>query len=490
MAMGRGHLVLPDQLFQEQVPACRGGKAVLLEHPSFFQDAGKGIRPHKKKLILHRASMTEFGDQLESQGIPHLRLEFREIFRQGIMEALQDENLTELSIFTPSDSRVLASIRDEASDLRIPLRIEHDPTFIMSEDRVASVLGERKHLSLTSMYIAERKRTGILIERGRPEGNRWTLDTSNRKNLPKGIDVPTLPVLHGRESVTEAIGYVERGFHDHPGSCSGFNYPVTREESIAWLNDFLEKRFSLFGDYQDAMSTSHSTLFHSVISPSLNIGLLSPGEVVESAVHQVEVSLNSREGFVRQLMGWREFVRGVYILHGERQRSSNFWGINRALPPFFYGGDSGIVPLDLVVKRVLETGYAHHIERLMVLGNIMLLMEIRPSEVYRWFMEMFVDAYDWVMVPNVFGMSQFADGGLMSTKPYISSSNYLMRMGDFERGDWCDIWDALFWRFIHSHREAIGRYARMNLMLKMLDRMPPSKIESHLDLAEDYLEAL
>ena len=190
---------------------------------------------------------------------------------------------------------------------------------------------------------------------------------------------------------------------------------------------------------------------------------------------------------MRQLIGWREFIRGVYEAKGREERTRNFWGFTRPMPPAFYKATTGIPPVDNTIKRVMQTGYCHHIERLMILGNFMLLCEIDPDEVYRWFMELFIDAYDWVIVPNVYGMSQFADGGLMSTKPYISSSNYILKMSHYPKGDWQSIWDGLFWRFMHLHRDFFLKNPRLSMLIRTFDKMEPAKQQQHLHIAEDYL---
>jgi deoxyribodipyrimidine photolyase-related protein len=232
----------------------------------------------------------------------------------------------------------------------------------------------------------------------------------------------------------------------------------------------------------------------------LNIGLVTPAEVLERALSPKVangIPLNSMEGFVRQVLGWREFIRAVYLREGGFQRTRNYWGFHRRIPASFYDGSTGIVPFDGVLSKVLQTGYAHHIERLMVLGNFLLLCEFDPDEVYRWFMELFIDAYDWVMVPNVYGMTQFADGGLMTTKPYISGSNYLAKMGDWEAGPvlpsghrWGEVWDALFWRFMHVHRDFFLSNPRLGMLVGTFDRMQPAKRERHLKVAEDFLRSL
>lgn len=244
-------------------------------------------------------------------------------------------------------------------------------------------------------------------------------------------------------------------FSTASGNAESFRYPITTEQAVAGLEDFLDHRFSQFGEYEDAIDCDEPFLFHSVLTPALNIGLLSPQQIVDAALKRADdVPLNSLEGFIRQIVGSREYMRGVYRIHGRKQRSGNFWQHAQPMPRSFYDGTTGIEPVDTVIHRVLKYAYCHHIERLMILGNFMLLCEIHPHAIYQWFMEFFIDAYDWVMVPNVYGMSQHADGGLITTKPYISGSGYILKMSRFPKGNWCKIWDALYWRFIHSIRDS------------------------------------
>jgi deoxyribodipyrimidine photolyase-related protein len=225
----------------------------------------------------------------------------------------------------------------------------------------------------------------------------------------------------------------------------------------------------------------------------INNGLLTPDYIVDRILgkyHAQEgIPINACEGIIRQIIGWREFIRGVYVAKGTEERTTNFWDfpIANTLPVSFYTGETGILPVDKIIKKVLKTGYCHHIERLMVLGNFMLLCEIHPDKIYKWFMELFIDAYDWVMVPNVYGMSQFADGGVMSTKPYLSGSNYIMKMSDAPKGDWQEIWDGLFWKFIDKRRSFFLRNPRTAMMVRNFDKMDENKKQHLLSVAENYL---
>ncbi|MCU0383045.1 MAG: cryptochrome/photolyase family protein, partial [Cyclobacteriaceae bacterium] len=247
------------------------------------------------------------------------------------------------------------------------------------------------------------------------------------------------------------------------------------------------------GDYEDAISTSSDHVYHAIITPALNIGLISPKQIVKSILKTAEknkIELNNTEGFIRQVLGWREFMRGVYQQIGVEQRTKNYFNFTRKIPYSFWEGTTGITPVDHTIKKVNRLGYCHHIERLMVLGNFMLLCEFNPDEVYRWFMEMFIDAYDWVMVPNVYGMSQYADGGLMTTKPYVSGSNYILKMSDFNKGEWCEIWDALYWRFLYVNREVFVKNPRMSMMVNLVNKMDKQKLNTYLKRANTFLSTL
>ena len=229
-------------------------------------------------------------------------------------------------------------------------------------------------------------------------------------------------------------------------------------------------------------------MFHTVLTPYLNIGLITPTEVVNRIIDYSEnhnIPINSYEGVIRQIIGWREFIRGIYLEDGVKQRTTNFWKFDRSMPSSFYDGTTGILPIDVTIKKLLKNAYLHHIERLMIMGNILFLLKINPNHVYRWFMELHIDAYDWVMVPNVYGMSQFSDGGLMSTKPYISGSNYILKMSDYKKGDWCAVWDALYWNFINENRDFFRKNPRTSMMINMYDKKSKEVKNNYLKIEKD-----
>jgi deoxyribodipyrimidine photolyase-related protein len=475
----RAALVYPHQLYAKH-PALEGAThAVIVEDPLFFRQ----YRFHGHKLLLHRASMQRYAAKLKKHGRQVRIVESIELDESSqIARILAEMKVRSVRYVDPCDDWLSQRLSRGLAQSGIGAEILADPTFLTP--RVEG-------LFFTSFYVAQRKRLGVLLDdHGKPVGGKWSLDRENRKRLPRQFPVPELPRHNESGDISVARRYVRQRFPNALGDDVSFRYPVDHDSAAAWLRCFVNERLPCFGDYEDAMSTEQDVLFHSLLTPMLNIGLLSPQQVIDAALErQDHVPLNSLEGFVRQIIGWREFVRLAYLTRGRRQRTRNLWGFTAPMPSAFYDGTTGIDPVDAVIKRVLRTGYCHHIERLMVLGNFMLLCEIHPDAVYRWFMEMFVDSYDWVMVPNVYGMSQYADGGMMTTKPYISGSSYILRMSDFKRGPWCDLWDALYWRFIDKHADYFARNPRAAVMVMMRDRMK-GKIKDHRRRAELFLDRL
>lgn len=480
-------LVYPHQLYEHH-PALVGADEVwLVEEPLFFAQ----YRFHRQKLILHRASMQEFAARLRSRGMRVRVLESSDVTETAsVSDLLVRANIQRAKVLQLNDDWLLARLLKACKGAGIELNVLSDPNFLTPDP--CRWLADRKRYFFTEFYIQQRKHLGLLLEPdGRPVGGKWTFDTENRKRLPAKLKPPAVCPPVTRASVVEADVYVRTHFPDSLGDPEApFLYPLTPEDSRDWLQDFLDQRLHDFGTYEDAISRDEAVLFHSVLTPMLNIGLLTPEEVIREAMkRRDQVPLNSLEGFVRQVIGWREFIRLMYHRVGRRQRTQNALGHHHPMPQSLYDGTTGLPPVDTVIKRVLKIGYCHHIERLMVLGNFMTLAEVHPDAVYQWFMELFVDAYDWVMVPNVYGMSQYADGGLMTTKPYISGSNYLLKMSDFPRGEWCEVWDALYWRFVHKHRPLFERNPRLSLAAKSLDKMG-ARLPRLLTVADQYLREL
>jgi len=491
-------IIFPHQLFKKH-PALSQKRVVwIVEETLFFNQ----YNFHKQKLILHRASMKAYADRLVSERFTVTYVEATEQVSdiRELLKTLAKKGTQEVYITDPTDEWLLKRIQQACEKNNISLHCYTNPNFLNTPAEINEYFSGKKHYFQTDFYTRQRKQRNILLtDTGQPLGGKWTFDTENRERYPKNTPEPLLSFPAFNNYVAEAITYVQQHFPHHPGKAGNpfgnhlHFYPVTHEEAEQWLQHFLQERFALFGPYEDAMVKNASVLHHSVLTPMLNIGLLDPATIIQHALETADkqkIPLNSLEGFIRQVLGWREFIRAVYQRENITQRTRNYWGFNRKIPASFWTGTTGIVPVDTVIKRVLQSGYAHHIERLMVLGNFMLLCEFDPDEVYRWFMEMFVDAYDWVMVPNVYGMTQFADGGLMTTKPYISGSNYIMKMSDYEKGNWQQVWDGLFWRFMHVHRSFFLGNPRLGMLVKTFDKLTAEKKQEHLYQAEKFLSSL
>jgi deoxyribodipyrimidine photolyase-related protein len=487
--MKKATIIFPHQLFANHPGISREREIFLVEEQLYFSGGHLSLQFHKKKLVLHRASMQAYKKKLGSQGY---RVHYIE-FESDLFQSLIKHGIEEIWLADPVDKWLESKLKREALKSGMAIHRLPTPGFLASENWLLSFFNGAQHFSMTQFYIAQRRRLKVLVKGEKPIGGKWSFDPENRKRIPKGLSIPQKSFPSPSPHVKEAKTFVDKNFPEHPGTTEDFIYPVTHRDAEKWLDDFLKKGLKDFGDYEDAMMRDEPFLFHSLLTPSLNIGLLTPDQVVERTLAFAKdhrVPLNALEGFIRQIIGWREFMRAVYLLKQDQERKTNFFKHTRRLPSSFYTGTTGLDPVDIVIKRLGQYAYAHHIERLMVLGNAMLLCEIDPTEVYRWFMEMFIDAYDWVMVPNVYGMSQHADGGLITTKPYISSSHYIRKMSDFPEGDWCEIWDGLYWRFIHKHRDFFDQNPRMKVMTNQLDRMEKARLSAHLTVANRFLDSL
>lgn len=486
-------LIFPHQLFHNHPALQKDREVYLVEEWLFF----KQYNFHRQKLVLHRSSMKFYEDWLQQNGYTtnYIETGTKENDCRILVASLAQQNITHIYIAAVADNWLMQRMQSACSKHKIELHVQDSPNFLNTTQDTAGYFSKRKTYFQTDFYIWQRKKNHILLEwDGEPTGGKWSFDEDNRKKFPKKQKVPLLELPKENSYVTEAKVYVQEHFPSNYGELNTrCLFAVTFQDALNWLDNFLKHRFEKFGIYEDAIVAKESVLHHSILTPMLNIGLLQPGQIIAAALASAKkynTPLNSLEGFIRQIMGWREFVHQVYDREGVKQRTTNYWKFKRKIPQSFWTGETGIPPMDITIKKILQTGYCHHIERLMVLGNFMLLCEFDPDEVYRWFMEMFIDAYDWVMVPNVYGMTQFADGGLMVTKPYISGSNYLMKMSDYEKGDWQSVWDGLFWRFMHVHRSFFLKNPRLGMLVNMFDKMATEKQQLHLINAEKFLEQL
>ena len=486
-------LIFPHQLFKKHPALKKSRRVYLVEEWLFFGQ----YNFHQQKLVLHRSGMKFYEDYLKEQNyiVDYIETTDERSNVSKLITFLSQQKITSIHIAEVVDEWLIKRVRKVCKECSIELIVYTSPAFLNSIAEVEDYFNKKKTYFQTDFYIHQRKERKILLEAdGKPTGGKWTFDADNRMKFPKKEVAPAVNFPLTNRYIREATQCVRKHFPNNYGSIETPHFFVsTFEEAENWLDNFLKNRFEKFGIYEDAIVAAENILHHSVLTPMLNTGLLTPQQILDAVLNYAEnnnVPLNSLEGFIRQIIGWREFIRIVYEREGNKQRTTNYWKFKRKIPSSFWKGTTGILPIDITIRKVLQTGYCHHIERLMVLGNFMLLCEFDPDEVHQWFMELFIDAYDWVMVPNVYGMTQFADGGLMATKPYISGSNYLMKMSDYEKGEWQQVWDGLFWRFMHVHRNFFMQNPRLGMLVRTFDKMSEAKRNSHLANAEKYLNTL
>ncbi|WP_162240819.1 cryptochrome/photolyase family protein [Microbacterium sp. Leaf151] len=470
----RAALILATQQFAEHPAYADGG----IDEFFFIESAPRfrKIPYHRHKIVLLISAMRHTAARLEADGKTVRRIALGDdlAFKAGLESLLREHRVTELTWMSdpnrPVDERIAAicAAHDVDTD------VQSDGLFITPEEEVDGWFAEHPTPLMEDFYHWQRRRTGILMDGGKPAGRRWNFDADNRKPLPKkGVDIPSLPQPEHDEITRTVISEVDEMFPEHPGTAGEFWLPVTPEDARAWLDVFVAERLHDFGRYEDAMKADEPFLFHAVISPMLNIGLLTVEEVVAAAT-RTDAPLASVEGFIRQVIGWREYMRGMYRAHPELERV-NALHLDGRIQKYWYSGErmpSDLpVPVRTVLERVHRWGYAHHIERLMVLGNWFLLQGYAPREVNAWFLALFVDAYDWVMVPNVMGMSQFADGGFVATKPYVSGGAYLQKMGSWWPSA-ADAKDSVFtdayWSFLERHEDVLAGNHRLSLALAQM----------------------
>ena len=471
----RAMLILGNQLFPPSYVQAADVDCVLMIEDRFLC---QHFAYHQQKLVLVLAAMRSHAQSLREAGIDvayqslanaqaaagDLAVSSIDEFMATLTRLVQEHSVTELCHFEVEGKAMQARLAQWSIDVGVARQALPSPMFLCDRETFASFLDGRSKVQMASFYKFQRRRLDVLLEAdGSPKGGRWSFDEDNRKKLPKDAEPPELPTPHQDGVVAQVAGEVSEMFAAHPGSVDGFRWPVTRQESLAWLDDFLDQRLAMFGPYEDAISQRSKTLFHSVLSPVLNLGLITPNDIVErtlAASKARQIPLQSLEGFLRQVIGWREA---------------------------WYTGDTGIEPLDVAIKEAQQSGWSHHIPRLMVVGNLMTLCEIEPRAVHRWFMEMYVDSSSWVMGPNVYGMGIFSDGGIFATKPYICGSNYLLKMSDYKKGPWTDVMDGLYWRFIDKNRDFFGSNPRLALMPRALDRLKSERRQIIFAAAEDFL---
>lgn len=442
-------------------------------------------RIHRQKLVLFLAAMRQHAQALRAAGwqVSYHELEEDPSRRLDIVDHLLAESRATgaqtVAYARIADRSCASQIATGLAAAGVTVRILPNPSFLSGGDPAvtANLLGKRVHLA--DFYRRLRcERKVLLDDDGQPTGGRWSLDAENREPWPRGLAPPPEPRCRPTKDTTAVMALVDRLFPDHPGSTAGFAWPTTRAQALAALRSFIRDRLPTFGPYQDAFCADGDVLYHSALSPSINLGLLTPDEVIAAAERAEDAPLASREGFIRQVLGWREFVLAVDQHHGDVQAKRNAYDARARLSSLWWDPrpSTGIPPLDAALERTWRLGWTHHIDRLMVLANLMNLLGVAPGEAIRWFTEAYVDSADWVMGPNVFGMGLRSDGGIMSTKPYVCASAYLRRMGRFAEGPWCDEMDGLYWTWVERHAASLRGNPRCATMVMGLGRLSAARM--------------
>ena len=487
--MSRLVLVLGDQLSHDlsALKAADKGRDVVVM--AEVTEEGTYVPHHPKKIALVLSAMRHFADELRAEGwqVAYTRLDDPEASRSIVGELMrrgQAHGTGEVIATQPGEWRLI-----EALDAA-PLSVTQlpDDRFICSLEEFDRWAEGRKELRMEYFYREMRRKTGFLMDAGKPAGGKWNYDHDNRKPARDDM-LRACPVPFSPDAITEEVlALVEDRFGDHFGDLRPFRFAVTRAEARRALDHFARELLPGFGDYQDAMLQDDRFLHHSVLSPYLNIGLLDPVEICERVIEEWKagrVAINAAEGFVRQVIGWREYMRGLYFREGPGYARRNELGHDRPLPAMYWGAPTQMNCMAQVIGQTQEEAYAHHIQRLMVTGNFALLAGIDPGAVHEWYLAVYADAFEWVEAPNVIGMSQFADGGIIASKPYVSSGNYIAKMSDYcascaysvkdKTGANACPFNLLYWDFIIRHRDRFARNPRMGPVYRTWDRMDPDR---------------
>ena len=445
----------------------------------------------KQRIAVFLSAMRHFADHLRAQGLPVVYTRLDDVGNQGeldleLIRAIDRLHPAALVMTAPGDWRVLQNLRAAAAGKNLSLDLRDDTHFFSTVRQFAAHASGRKQLRLEYWYRELRQQHGILMNGKLPEGGQWNFDADNRaafgKSGPQNLPAPVR--FTPDETTQDVIALVNRQFASHPGKLADFGWPVTRPQALLALRAFVEQRLPLFGLYEDAMWSGEAWLYHSHLSCALNLKLLNPREVVQAAEEAYRAGhapLAAVEGFVRQILGWREYVRGIYWTQMPGYLQRNALDAQEELPPFYWTGDTDMACLKGAITQTLEFGYAHHIQRLMVTGLYALLLGVKPQSAHAWYLSVYVDAVEWVELPNTLGMSQFGDGGLMGSKPYVATGKYIQRMSNHCQGCQYDPaqstgaaacpFTTLYWDFLMRHQVLLQKNPRMSLQLKNLNRM-------------------
>ncbi len=472
------------------------------------REEAASVQHHRKKLIFLFSAMRHFAQELRDEGykVDYVKFDNPDnsgSFTDEIKRALDRYDIAKISVCEPSEYRVFEVVQGWEELLGVPVECLPDTRFLATKAQFAAWAGGRKQLRMEYFYRDMRRQTGLLMKGKDPAGGKWNYDQDNRKPAKTDLFMPK-PQRFAPDAITQdVIKMVGEQFEDRFGALEGFDYGVTRDDALAALKSFVQMSLPHFGDYQDAMLTDEPFLYHSLLSLYLNTGLLAPLEIceaVEAAYEAGDVPLNAAEGYIRQIIGWREYIRGIYWRFMPGYVDENKLGATRPLPEFYWTGETKMKCLSQAISQTIEHGYAHHIQRLMITGNFALLTGIDPRELHEWYLAVYVDAFEWVELPNTLGMSQFADGGLLASKPYASSGSYINRMSDYcgnchynvkdRIGDKACPFNSLYWDFMARNKDVLSNNPRMGLAYRNLEKMEAGTLKDLRAQAQAFLEKL
>ncbi len=450
---------------------------------------------HKHKLILFLSSMRKYAFELQSK---NFSLKYHKInkdnlkltYEDKIQNFIKNKKISEIKMFEIEDKFFEKKIIKFCKTNQLKIKFLESPMFLNSRDNFKKYLSKVKKPFMASYYRQQRIEKNILIENNNPIGNKWSFDEENRKKLPNDLPIPNQLKFKDDDIVKEVKKIVNELFFHHPGNTNNYWLGSSRKDALKTVELFIKDKINNFGDYEDSVKKNSPFLFHSTLSPYLNLGLITPKEIITKILNANKlknIPINSLEGFVRQVIGWREFMRGIYQNYTDKLEKTNYFNHKRKLSDDWYKGTTGIDPIDDAINDLNRYGYAHHIVRLMHLSNVMTLSQLHPKEIYKWFMEMFVDSSDWVMSPNVYGMGTFSDGGIFSTKPYICGSNYIIKMSNYKKGNWSNIVDGLYWNFIHNNKEVLSKNPRMGMVMMSYRKLKEERKDYLLKIANEFI---
>jgi deoxyribodipyrimidine photolyase-related protein len=485
-------IIFPTQLFEKNDYLKHMDEIYIIEDPFYFTSK----KFHKQKLVLHRASMKYYFDKLlkVKSGIKSSNIHYIEFNDVNYKKILQTQNTQKNNIymFDPIDKPIINKISKKLN-LNTNLIIYDTPSFLETRDELEEYSNNntnKKNYYHDNFYKWQRKKLNLLMNDNKPINDKWSFDKENRNPYDKDYCEDKI-LTYNNKYIEEAIQYINIHFSNNFGLIDNIYYPITHKETKKHLKNFIKKKINTFGKYQDGISKKIIFGSHSVLSPMLNIGLITPKEIISEIIKYYNTNTNELvtvEAFIRQLIGWRSYTRFIYHYHGDDMFSMNKLNHNNKISNLWYKENKDFDIINDMINKVNKYAYLHHIERLMIMGNFGLINQINPLDLYDWFMICFIDSYEWVMVPNVFGMSQYSLTNItMMTRPYLSSSNYIKKMSDYKKSNWFELWDSLYWFFIYTHKNILYKIYSISMQVNILNKMTKVKMNNFFNKAKELL---